>query len=315
MTLNIDFQPGFSCKAFSEQAGEPLFATTVQTDVYLLLEYNVVWEEKAFEKSAISGEVKEWMTSRMKEMPTPRLLLIKNISSARLGKICFFVGVTHGITPRLYAFELQSYEDLLKLDLPAIVAGDGIYQSYLRQEALFIVCTNGRRDPDCARHGIAVYNAMVEAIGDNESISVWQSTHVGGHRFAANMTLLPYGLLFGRVDPESALKVLDSFRRGEIYLPNLRGRASYSVITQAGEHFLRQKTGIMGLDAYVFQYAQEISPGYWKVRFASTELDVVHQLHIAVKKTDSKVFESCRADKQTSIIRHELIEHEIISPN
>ena len=309
MTSQTYFKPGFSCKAFSEQAGEPLFATAIRTDVYLLLEYDGTWEEKAFEKSAVPVEVKAWITLKMKELPAPRLLLIKSGTPARLGKIHFFVAVTQEKTPSLYAFELQSYEDLLKLDLLAIVAGDSKYQAHLRQEPLFLVCTNGRRDPDCARHGTTVYNVLLAARGDEAVPSAWQSTHVGGHRFAANMTLLPYGVLFGRMDAKSTLKALDSYRRGEVYMPNLRGRACYSEIVQAGEYFLRQKTGDMGLDTYSFQSLQEITPGQWEVRFASLKLGEIHLLHIAVEKTDRMVFESCRADKQTAITRYNLIEY------
>jgi len=286
-----------------------MFATAVRTDVYLLLEYEGVWEEKAFEKSTIDDEVKAWLTSKMKELPAPRLLLIRSGSSARLGKIHFFVAVTQEKSPSLYAFQLQSYEDLLRLDLSAIVAGDSKYQAHLRQEPLFIVCTNGRRDPDCARHGVVVFNALADELGNEAVPSVWQSTHVGGHRFATNMTLLPLGLLFGRVDPESAIKVVDSYRRGEVYLPNLRGRVCYNEIVQAGEYFLRQKTGDMGLDIYSFQSLQELTPEEWELRFVTAKSGEVHRLRIAVDKTDRMAFESCRADKQTAITRYNLLDY------
>ena len=61
--------------------------------------------------------------------------------------------------------------------------------------AMWLVCTNGKRDACCARDGVPVARALA-ALRPDEA---WECSHLGGHRFAANVALLPEGLCFGRV--------------------------------------------------------------------------------------------------------------------
>ena len=65
---------------------------------------------------------------------------------------------------------------------------------------LFVVCTHGRRDPCCAERGRPVAGALAAAFPD----ATWESTHVGGDRFAGNLVAFPHGLYFGRVEPDEA---------------------------------------------------------------------------------------------------------------
>ena len=66
-----------------------------------------------------------------------------------------------------------------------------------RSAPQYFVCTNGQRDLCCARFGLPTYAALRERVGER----VWQTTHVGGHRFAPNVLTLPQAALYGRVQP------------------------------------------------------------------------------------------------------------------
>ena len=65
-------------------------------------------------------------------------------------------------------------------------------------EPLFVVCTHGRRDPCCAERG----RPVVERLSASFPEVTWESTHVGGDRFAGNLVAFPHGLYHGRVEPE-----------------------------------------------------------------------------------------------------------------
>ena len=77
----------------------------------------------------------------------------------------------------------------------------------------------------------------------------WETTHVGGHRFAGAMLVLPHGLSYGRLDAESALAVVERSRAGELDLAHLRGRSAYDGAVQAAEIAARERLGETRLDA------------------------------------------------------------------
>jgi len=86
---------------------------------------------------------------------------------------------------------------------------------------LYLVCTHGRRDACCARFGAPLARALAAAY----PARVWETTHVGGHRFAANLVILPHGLYYGPVDEGSATAAIAAYERGEIAPARYRGRA------------------------------------------------------------------------------------------
>ncbi len=72
---------------------------------------------------------------------------------------------------------------------------------------------------------------------------VWQSSHLGGDRFAGNVVFLPEGLYFGRVGPGEAWPVLDEYLAGRIHLDHYRGRSAYTFAEQAAERAVRERAG------------------------------------------------------------------------
>lgn len=111
-------------------------------------------------------------------------------------------------------------------------------------ERTYLVCTNGARDPCCARLGPAVAAALERA----RPGCVYECSHLGGHRFAANLLVLPDRLCFGRVTVRSALELADELDAGRLPLDNFRGRTAYTAEQQAAEIHVRRELGLSGLD-------------------------------------------------------------------
>jgi len=76
---------------------------------------------------------------------------------------------------------------------------------------------------------------------------VWQSSHIGGDRFAGNLVCLPEGLYYGRVDRETAGTVLDEHLGSRIDLEHYRGRSCYGFPVQAAERFVRERDELLGV--------------------------------------------------------------------
>lgn len=294
------------CSDLSLQAGELLYGTATQTQAYLLLEYAGTLGGKALDESTLPEPVKARLNALGKEIRGLKTLLIKTQSlQLPVAGVRFFVASVAADPPRLYAFQLADYAALLELDIHAILAGDPAFEPHLRTAPLYLVCVNGRRDLCCAHHGIPVYNALSAATQSSPEPLVWQCTHVGGHRFAANLICLPAGILYGRVRPETALAILETDRLGRIYLPNLRGRLSDPAVAQAAEFYLRQQRGDDLLGAYRLIDMQETSPGEWVVRFGVFPGDEVLVVQLRRVVMDEQTFESCSQEKSTPIIKYE----------
>jgi hypothetical protein len=104
-----------------------------------------------------------------------------------------------------------------------------------------LVCVHGRRDRCCARLGVPVYDALAPYVDDER---LWQSSHHGGHRFAANVLVLPHGVQLGRVRPEDAVDVAACVAGGRIPLAFYRGRTIDSPRGQAADVEVRRALGL-----------------------------------------------------------------------
>ncbi len=113
---------------------------------------------------------------------------------------------------------------------------------------LFVVCTHGRRDPCCAERGRPLAEAA--ALAGREA--VWESTHVGGDRFAGNLVAFPHGLYFGRVEPEEVAGLMRAYGEGTIApLHRYRGRSSDAFHVQAADLAVRGHLGLDRIDDVV----------------------------------------------------------------
>jgi hypothetical protein len=290
------------CSILSTQAGEPLYGSAARTEYYILLEYNYAWEDKALPKSILPDEVKQRLNELSKSLSNTKTLLIKRSSNPTTGPFHCFLCAASEYHPRLYLFQIYSYLELLDLDIPAILHSETDYSAHLVTDPLYLVCTNGRRDLCCSRFGYPIFDALNKLVGE----AVWECTHIGGHRFAANLLHLPEAILYGRVQPKDVTILVDTIQSGRIYLENLRGRAIYPEAVQAGEYFLRQQTGELSLNAYRLVETIETEPGRWKVDFMADKDHAVYSLDITLQKQEPGVYDGCALDKQTPLKRFSL---------
>jgi hypothetical protein len=116
-------------------------------------------------------------------------------------------------------------------------------------DRLILVCTNGRHDQCCANRGRPVVRALRDTRWADH---VWECSHIGGDRFAANLVVLPHSLYFGRVEADSVVPLLEQLDAGRIDLATYRGRTSLTLAEQAVEHFVRRELRVDGLDAIEF---------------------------------------------------------------
>src|SRR3954447_23423032 len=95
-----------------------------------------------------------------------------------------------------------------------------------------LVCTNGRHDPCCATYGRPLVRALRRS---GWAEDVWECSHIGGDRWAANVVILPDSLYFGHQDEATVTQVLAAHDAGRLELAGFRGRSTSRLVEQAAE--------------------------------------------------------------------------------
>ena len=255
------------CSAASLEAGESLAGTAVElVDRWLLLEVTEPWAPKALQTQALPETVRTQL-SRWLEAPRSRLQLIRR--PGRSAKRPLFMTVcTTGDRPQTSVLELGRYEELVDLDLDALHANPS--------EPICLVCVHGRRDRCCGVLGSAMFRAI-----QSQGVDTWQTSHLGGHRFAACALWLPDGLMYGRLRAEHAQAWVAARRAGDVgELDLFRGRCAYDRPTQAAEIVVRKRLGLQEADGIEWLATEATSESSWEVRFRIASGEEVVRLRL-----------------------------------
>jgi len=294
------------CAQKARLANAPLVGTAPRVDIWLMLEYPRPWGDKALAESHIPEPVKQFLSEQAAAIPNPRILLIKHRSRDDLSGLIFSVVRSQEVNPVCYTFELPRYEALLDLDLSAVVDASPAYDSHIAPDPLYLVCTNGRRDACCASRGLHIYETLSEQVGP----PVWQTTHVGGHRFAGNLVCLPHGVYYGRVDDFDPVGLIREYEQRHLFTSALRGRCCYEPVVQAAEHFLHTQSTGLEVDWYRLDRVEETASNQWVICFAERD-GALHTLTLTVELSDEEVQTSCGSDKKKSVTRYHMEEYRL----
>ena len=216
-------------------------ASTVRS--WLLLEDPGPWGRDALRDARLPERVGLELQRRCRAAGVRPLLIRRASSNATADGLTCFAIRSGPEPPWIERTRLANAAETLDLDLPAL--GRGVRPGFEPVEGpLFLVCTHGRRDVCCAERGRTLAQALAAAFPD----PTWESSHVGGDRFAGNLVAFPHGLYLGRVRPGEAAEVGRTYADGRVPLEHLRGRSCYPMPVQAAEHALRTHEGFDRVD-------------------------------------------------------------------
>jgi hypothetical protein len=252
------------CADVSGEASEPLAATASRVDRWLLVEYRGLWDRDVLGGSLLSAPLKEHLRDQLAKLGHARLLFVKRPERRAHARRMLYIGSSRPGEESLFALEFERHDDLLEYDFARALL-DGGTPGVPVGHPLFVVCTHGKRDRCCAKYGRPLYDALKGKIDPDW---VWQSTHVGGDRFAGNVVVLPEGLYFGRVDEPDLDPLLDDYLDGRIHMESYRGRSAYTFAVQAAEAALREAEGLTGINDVGLERVERRGEG-WTVTLRS----------------------------------------------
>ena len=207
---------------------------------WLLAEHPGPWPEEATD-AHLPAPLRK-VVDRAGELGARVQLIRRPGRRNRVAAPAVFVGWTAGARPWLRRGDLTDV-DALAGELDGLAEGRAPTFGVPTTEPLLLVCTHGRRDVCCARLG----GPLARRLARTWPAAVWETTHVGGHRYAANLVILPHGLYYGPVDEDAAAAAIDAYRRGEIVPARYRGRAGQPQEVQEDRYRRMVETGALGL--------------------------------------------------------------------
>ena len=187
--------------------------TAPRVDFWLLLEYSDIWDRDPVKYNKLPATVQHWLDRTVKYLEEknryPRVQMIRR-DRAKCTKYSVYTA-EHG---ELRHHSIHSYDEILDLDVCTEI-GAKIASN------VYFVCTHGTRDKCCAKFGHRTWRKLNELSNGR----AWQCSHLGGHRFAPNILVLPQGRLYGRVHVDEAASFYRTIENDEIALDYLRGRS------------------------------------------------------------------------------------------
>lgn len=313
------------CAQVSQERGDSGIGTAPPVHLWFLLEYTKSWGENVTMHNSFPAPIHEWIIRIHQMYPDARVQLIKQQQKAPK-MITLFIGVSQEERQVLYQFQVESYEDLLNLNIQAIVAGHPAYAKWVYQDSLFLVCTHGKHDRCCAKFGLPVYTELAKRVGKR----AWQCSHLGGDEFAANLLWLPSGIYYGRVTPADIDALITASSHQQIFIAKYRGRTCYPAEVQAADYFLharfaQQSTHVSHIpqsdtfDAHrlnafrLLSVHNDVREG-WNICFEELHNHTIHQICMQVEQMEVTSYSVCRGIQIRSSRSFHLKKHALLEP-
>jgi len=217
------------CSVLAREQHAQVAGTAREAGVLVLVQQEGAWPRDAVGLSQLPTAVKEQLSQ-----PQVETFLLRGHQREGRGRTAFVAQIESG---RLTTRSPASDQDLAELNPGDLVAG--IDPGWSPVDSLLLVCTHSKRDRCCAELGRPIFKALAARWPER----TWEVSHVGGHRFAGNLVVLPEGWFYGNLDVETALAAVEAIDEGRLLLEHLRGRSGRSAQAQYAEIVLRQHLG------------------------------------------------------------------------
>jgi hypothetical protein len=217
------------CSVAARARGDELAGTALPTSRFLLVEDPGPWGPAPHPVGSLPLDVAAHVQGLARRLGA-RLLLIRRTGRHDGSRARSWALVdTARCTAR--SGRVDRVEQLVSLDPTRDGATD--------DQPWYLVCTQGRHDVCCAVYGRPVAIALQRL----EPERTWECTHVGGDRFAANLVLMPAGLVYGHVDPGLVGDLVRAYADGRVVPGWLRGRCGTVPAAQVAELHARAVVG------------------------------------------------------------------------
>nr|WSS67295.1 sucrase ferredoxin [Streptomyces sp. NBC_01175] len=246
----------FLCADAARTRGDSMVGTAPHGTVWVLIEYRGGWPANGFDGLDLEPRTKALVFSAARAVRA-RILLVRRHGrhtpeeTRRWGVLRYEKSGDHR-----QQWGTWSRDE----DLAQIVGALGA-PGQPGHPPVVLVCAHGRHDTCCAVRGRPVGRAL----SDRWPELVWECTHVGGDRFAANVVVAPDGVYYGNLDAASSVEAVEQHLADRIHAAHLRGYTDLFPPQQAAVTALLRHFGPAGRHAYAVAETTRDGAG-WRIR-------------------------------------------------
>ena len=229
-----------ACSLDSLAVDEPLAGTAQVAQCWVIIEQPGPWGSQALLESTIDPVLGQQILERAEGTGASILLARhpdrtdRNLTEHNVWVVHTSPGdcwMRHGLIRDLAELATWDFAAMAQGQLPPI-------GTKIADPTMFI-CTHSGRDACCAIHGRALISAVHAVLPPEIRPSVWECSHLGGHRFAPTALTIPSGAVWGRLTPERAIEIHAAAFAREITTESYRGRSAWPQPLQAAEAHVR----------------------------------------------------------------------------
>ena len=258
-----DSDAGARCSNAARARGDQLAGTAPHAKKWILIEHPGPWDRTVAETPPLGGAVGRQLEELAQNLGG-KILLIRRPGRVdeRAARQWFVIDTMTGLCTT------GSWE--AERDLLSCANGIAGVTGPMADNApnFVLVCAHGVRDACCAIRGRPIAGQLAKKLPED----VWERTHLGGHRFAGTMLLLPDGACYGNLDPAEALRVVGEHRAGRPDPDRLRGWTWHTPAEQAAfvDALRRDREGISPSDV---SGSVRVDDHHFRVAVAVSEQD------------------------------------------
>lgn len=223
------------CSALAAELDEPMIGTVDQRTRWLLVEDRSAWGH-----DAVADVLGAQLAASVKARGVRALLIRRREGDPADDAVrrVILVDTAAG------EMAVRAIDDLADLALDDVTDAPVASFGALLTDPILLVCTNGKRDACCALRG----RLLTAALAADHAERTWECTHLGGHRFSANLVCLPDGIVYGRVTAAEGPRLADAYLDRRVEAASLRGRSAWPAPAQVAEQALRLRLDLDGLN-------------------------------------------------------------------
>ena len=226
-----------ACASWARELGVEPAGTAPQFDVLVLVEHPLPWPRDvladpllAHLSQVAAGQLEKGRTLRLQAVARGSELTERQVVVFDRGEGPFAgYGRSSGSAPEEGLAELVAH----------LVSNSADHQSTMEVTDI-IVCTHGSRDRCCGSMGTRLWMAVQQGL---DSVQVWRTSHMGGHRFAPTAMFFPDGGCWAHLDEHMLRALTDRSLPAATAAPHLRGCTAFGPAVQVADGAVLAKRG------------------------------------------------------------------------
>jgi hypothetical protein len=284
------------CSDISREHAEPLLATASAARRWLLVEHPGPWAPKALDSPEIAPARKALKAAAVPGVG--KILLMRRPGRhARGGRRRWMVLDHEAGWTAAGTWDPDAAPhgpDAGLLAAAEALADDTATATTQPSDPMLLVCAHGRHDLCCAVRGRPVAAALAQRWPEQ----TWECSHLGGHRFSANLAVVPDGVYYGRLDPTTAVSVVEAHLAGRVDAEHLRGFTWHPPVVQAAMTAAHRRWGPAGPRALAVTSVTGAGEDRWSVELAGAAGLPARVSATVTRSLRPPALLSCRADAE-----------------